>query len=173
MVLNVSMLRDKVFHSSAMFARKVDPSVYADVLPFWDRWMALKLLTQSTALGQPSIASNLVSADPTLSNNLPPPTIHEGDTLPADPTEFNGLLSSTLNAQLQDRVDKYYQHKADSMHAYYENAHYISKLAAFPLCMGAYLICAATCRGMACFHCKRSLRVHGIGLQGMHTAKWV
>ena len=81
MVLNLTMLRDKAFRTSAMFARKVDPLVYADVLPLWDRWMALKLLTQSAANGQPSIASNLVSADSKLGSNLPPPTTHETDTL--------------------------------------------------------------------------------------------
>ena len=38
MVLNASLLRNKAFLTSAMFARKVDPSVYPDVLEIWDAW---------------------------------------------------------------------------------------------------------------------------------------
>ena len=42
-----------------MFARKFDPSVYADVLQIWDAWMAPKLASQTVASRQPPIGSSL------------------------------------------------------------------------------------------------------------------
>ncbi|KAL1510836.1 hypothetical protein AB1Y20_007119 [Prymnesium parvum] len=96
MVLNVSLLRDKAIRTSAMFARKVDPSIYSDVLPVWDRWMALKLLTQRAADGQPPIAHSLLASDSKLLGNLPAPTEHEFDAIapshipPDDPLPVAG-----------------------------------------------------------------------------------
>lgn len=85
MVLNVTLLRDKAFKASAMFARKVDPTIYADVLPLWDRWMAAKLLTQGPADGQPVVAYSLLAKDPALKGNIPPQTPHEANALAAAP----------------------------------------------------------------------------------------
>ena len=75
MVLNATLARTKAFKTSAMFARKVDPTVYEnDVLPVWDRWMAAKMVTGGSGEGQPGIADNLLKDDPTLSAQPAPST---------------------------------------------------------------------------------------------------
>ena len=80
MVLNATLARTKAFKTSAMFARKVDPTVYEnDVLPVWDRWMAAKMVTGGSGEGQPGIADNLLKDDPTLSKAQPPPTKHDNE----------------------------------------------------------------------------------------------
>ena len=139
MVLNVSLLRDKAFRTSAMFARKVDPSIYDDVLPLWDRWMALKLLTQGAALGQPAVAGNLLSADPKLSSNLPPPTSHETDSIWA---EAGHPESSTAPASNGTRSDD-----SGRDEAAYDGEHEdtASPGAGFILAWAALLVLAGTC----------------------------
>lgn len=42
MVLNASLMEHKAVLTSAMFMRKVDPSIYTDVLDIWDSWFAKK-----------------------------------------------------------------------------------------------------------------------------------
>jgi hypothetical protein len=90
MVLNAT-LAHKAFKSPVMFARKFDPSLYPEALVAWDRWMAAKLISQAPATGQPSIAHNLIKADPNLLRGIPPPTEHENDApLPAEPDGEEG-----------------------------------------------------------------------------------
>ena len=79
MVLNETLARHKAFLTSSIFARKFDPTIYADVLPIWDEWMAAKLPTQSVAPRQPEIASNVIHLDPLLGGGIPSPTAHEHD----------------------------------------------------------------------------------------------
>ncbi|KAL3892568.1 MAG: hypothetical protein SGPRY_015006 [Prymnesium sp.] len=69
----------------------IDPSIYPDVLPVWDRWMAFKLLTQSNAQGQPGIAQNLLKSTGAISSSLPSATPHERDTLVTSP-DFNASV---------------------------------------------------------------------------------
>jgi hypothetical protein len=45
MVLNETLAAHKAFLTSAMFARKVDPTIYSDVLGVWDTWIAQKVRT--------------------------------------------------------------------------------------------------------------------------------
>lgn len=85
MVLNVSLAQHKAFLTSAIFARKVDPTVYAGVLPVWDAWMGEKLRAEAdgasaAAPRQPPIADSLMGRDPELRANVPPPTAHEHDS---------------------------------------------------------------------------------------------
>jgi hypothetical protein len=41
MVLNATLGREKAFKQSGMFARKVDPGLYRDVLDEWDKWRGM------------------------------------------------------------------------------------------------------------------------------------
>ena len=81
MVLNATLAVHKAFLTSAMFARKFDPTVYNDVLPLWDSWMAAKLETQQPAPRQPSIGNSQIGRDPQLQGDQPSPTAHENDAL--------------------------------------------------------------------------------------------
>ena len=81
MVLNASLLRNKAFLTSAMFARKVDPTIYVDVFDAWDGWMKQKMLTQSAAPRQPAIAAAHIHGDPLLAGAVPAATPYELDTL--------------------------------------------------------------------------------------------
>lgn len=81
MVLNATLMEHKAFLTSAMFARKVDPSIYSDVLATWDAWFAPKLRSQKEAPRQPSIASAPIHTDPSLTSNVPQATTHEYDPL--------------------------------------------------------------------------------------------
>ena len=110
MVLNESLMTHKAFLTSAMFARKVDPSVYNDVLPVWDAWMAEKVrkqdvemavaqspglaLLSSAAPRQPPIGQSVWHADPGMHANVPAATPHEHDALPEGPEYFNPHLAS-------------------------------------------------------------------------------
>jgi len=77
MVLNASLAREKAFRQSGMFARKVDPGLYRDVLDEWDMWMDYKMLTNKLPNGQPEIAAAYLATDPELDRTIPPPTPHE------------------------------------------------------------------------------------------------
>ena len=78
MVLNVTWVQ-KAFRAPVMFARKFDPVLYPDAMAAWDRWMAGKLISQSTASGQAQLAENLLEDDPHLVRGIPPPTEYEND----------------------------------------------------------------------------------------------
>ena len=54
MVLNATLSREKAFKQSGMFARKVDPALYRDVLDEWDKWMDYKMLTGKLPDGPPA-----------------------------------------------------------------------------------------------------------------------
>ena len=81
MVLNSTLMEHKAFMTSAMFARKVDPSLYSDVLKTWDDWFAPKLAAQKEAPRQPPIGSSFWHSDVQMTGNIPPATPHEGDPL--------------------------------------------------------------------------------------------
>ena len=103
MVLNVTLAVHKAFLTSAMFARKFDPTVYADVLPEWDKWMAAKLETQAPAPRQPVMGYSQSHNDPQLQAGIPAPTSHEGDVLIDDWKGTQGAQQSP--------------HPADSLHS--------------------------------------------------------
>lgn len=98
MVLNETLAVHKAFMTSAMFARKFDPQIYADVLPKWDAWMAEKLRTPSAGANvgdkrwlaprQPPIGQSLTKNDPELRANIPAATVHENE----DWLDANGEL---------------------------------------------------------------------------------
>ena len=77
MVLNASLALKKAFKSSAMFARKVDPGLYRDVLWEWDKWMDYKMLTHQLPDGQAAIAQSYTQSDPMLDRGVPPPTVYD------------------------------------------------------------------------------------------------
>lgn len=77
MVLNASLALNKAFKSSAMFARKVDPGLYRDVLWEWDKWMDFKMLTNKLPDGQAEIAQAYTASDPMLDRGIPPPTVYD------------------------------------------------------------------------------------------------
>ena len=79
MVLNESLSVHKAFLTSAMFARKFDPTIYPDVLPLWDAWISAKVASQTVAPRQPQIGSSLTHNDPSLRANIPGATSHEFD----------------------------------------------------------------------------------------------
>ena len=84
MVLNETLTVHKAFLTSAMFARKFDPTIYADVLPIWDTWMLSKLATDGPGPRQPEIGSASYHNDPRLEANIPTATAHESDALAVD-----------------------------------------------------------------------------------------
>ena len=77
MVLNATLAREKAFKQSGMFARKIDPGLYRDVLDEWDKWMDYKMLTGKLPDGQPEIAASYLASDPELEKMNPPPTEHD------------------------------------------------------------------------------------------------
>ena len=79
MVINATMAEHKAFLTSAAFVRKVDPTIYTDVLDVWDRWMDTKLVTQAPGPRQPLMGSSLTHSDPELRANIPAATSHEND----------------------------------------------------------------------------------------------
>ena len=77
MVLNATLGREKAFKQSGMFARKVDPGLYRDVLDEWDKWMDYKMLTGKLPDGQPEIAAAYIASDSELDKMIPPATAHD------------------------------------------------------------------------------------------------
>ena len=95
MVLNETLTTHKAFLTSAMFARKFDPSIYSDVFQIWDNWMEGKMKSQGLAPRQPSIGQSLTHADPMLRSNIPGPTPHETDPFLEGDESYNPFYAAS------------------------------------------------------------------------------